>query len=209
MGKALLRMLQTTGDPGAVGLLVVAGLGVVCCFLGTRYFRLSVAVAGFLVGAELVGRFALSQGAGGVVCTLVGVLGGAALATFFVFFPVPAVFALGAMLSATLMSLSARAADAPLSVLPLLLAMLIGGFGALMLKRPVAVVSTALYGAVMAMSGAFMLLKGRGVRDALDAATALRGLDDVALFLLCVVVLVTGGVVVQFRYGGRSVLDGK
>ena len=208
MGNAITAMLGKVGDPGAAGLVVVMGLGLFVCFLGCRYFRFSVGVAGFVLGAELAGQLALAQGWSRVVTLIVGLLGGSALAALFVVFTFLGVFGLGAALAATVVSLGTRAAGADTGPLPLVLAGLIGGFGSLQLRQPVVVVTTSLYGGLAAMASLFALLRGKGVAAAVKTMVSLQGAGDVALFLLCVVVVVTGGMVVQGRFGGHPQLTG-
>jgi len=209
MGEAILRIIATVGDPRAAGLVALLGLGAFLCFLGTRYFRISMGVAGFVVGMELAGRLAMSQEWSGVWTVVLGMLGGAAVAALFVAFTYLGIAGLGAALAATLVGLAARAAGEPhLGPLPLILASLIGGFGALLLRQPVVIVSTALYGGLMAIAALFALLQGRSTGDGVRMMVAQRGVGDVTLFLLCVAVLVTGGILVQLRYGGSPKLGG-
>ena len=209
MGNAILTMLGKVGDPGAAGLVVTMGLGLFVCFLGCRYFRFSVGVAGFVLGAELAGQLALAQGWSRVVTLIVGVLGGSALAALFVAFTFLGVFGLGAAMAATVVSLGTRgAAQGGTWPLPLVLAGLIGGFGALELRQPVVVVTTSLYGGLMAMASLFALLRGKDVGAAVRMMVSQQGAGDVALFLLCVTVLVTGGIVVQGRFGSHPQLTG-
>jgi len=209
MGEAILKIVANVGDPGAIGLVVLLGLGLFLCFLGCRYLRVSVGVAGFAIGAELAGRLAVAQDWSGTWTVAVGVLGGAALCALFVVFTFLGIFGLGAALAATLVGLAAKAAGQPsLGPLPLILASLIGGFGSLLLRQPVVIVSTSLYGGLMAIASLFALLKGGNVRGGVRMMVAQRGVGEVTLFLLCVAVLVTGGIVVQLRYGKNPKLSG-
>ena len=209
MGDAILRIADTVGDPGLVGLVALLGAGLFLCFLGCRYYRVSVGVAGFAIGLELAGRLAMAQGWGSTWIVVVGVLGGAALSALFVVFWFLGVFGLGAALAATLVGLAAGAAgEASIQPLPLILSALVGGFGSLLLRQPVVIVSTSLYGGLMAIASLFALFQNRGVNAALRLTTTLRGADDVTLFLVCVAVLITGGIVVQLRYGKNPKLGG-
>ncbi len=209
MGKAVLAILDAVGDPGAAGLVVLLGLGAFLCFLGARYFRVSVGVAGFAIGMELAGRLAIGQGWSSTWTVVLGVLGGAALAALFVAFTFLGIFGLGAALATTLVGLAARAAgESSLGPLALILASLVGGFGSLLLRQPVGIVSTSLYGGLLAIASLFALLKGKGVGSGVRMMVAQRGVGDVTLFLLCVAVLVTGGIVVQLRYGKNPKLAG-
>ena len=209
MGNAILKIADTVGDPGLVGLVALLGVGLFLCFLGCRYYRASAGVAGFAIGLELAGRLAAAQGWSGTWTVVVGVVGGSALAALFVAFWFLGVFGLGAALTATLVGLAARAAgETGLEPLPLILAALVGGFGSLLLRQPVVIVSTSLYGGLMAIASLFAIFQSRSTRAALRLMTALRGADDVTLFLVCVAVLVTGGIVVQLRYGKNPKLGG-
>lgn|GEM_PF-3794121 len=208
MGEVTQELLRRIGDPGAIGLLALLGVGAALCFLGCRAFRFSAGVAGLVVGLELMGHLAMRQGWGSVVTIIVAVLGAAAVCALFVLFAFLGVFGLGAMLSATLVTLAAHASGGAMKELMLVLAGLIGGFGALMFRKPVVVVATALYGAMAAMASLFALSSGGGVEKAVRTMASPRETGDVSLYLLCLAVLVTGGIAVQFRYGGSSSLDG-
>ena len=208
MGKVILEIIGKVGDPGALGLLALVGAGAVLCFLGLSHFRFSIGFVGAVVGIELVGLFSMAQGWGTLATVILAVLGGAALSTLFVIFPFLGIFGLGAMLAASLVSLAAHAAHAAVEPLRMVLAALIGGFGALLLRKPVVVVATALYGALMIMASLFALFRHRGVRGAVETMGSTAQTGDVVLFLLCIAVLVTGGIVVQFRYGKNAQLEG-
>jgi hypothetical protein len=177
------------------------------CFAGARLFRFSAGVVGLVVGAELLGQLAMQQDWGTVVTVIAALVGGAALCTVFVLFPFLGVFGLGAVLAVSLVSTAAHAALRPLW---LVLTGLIGGFGALILRRPVVIVATALYGALGAMAAVFALSSSGGLTKAIAAMSGTaETTGGEPLYLLCVAVLVTGGIAVQFRYGGRNAaLDG-
>ncbi len=209
MGEAILRIVATVGDPRAAGLVVLLGLGAFLCFLGTRYFRISVGVAGFVIGMELAGRLAMGQGWSSTWTVVLGVLGGAGVAALFVAFTFLGIFGLGAALATTVVGLAARAAgQGELGPLALILASLIGGFGSLLLRQPVAIVSTSLYGGLMAIGSLFALLEGKSMGRGVRMIVSQSGVGNVTLFLLCVAVLVTGGIVVQLRYGKNPKLGG-
>jgi len=209
VGEAILRIIATVGDPRAAGLVALLGLGAFLCFLGTRYFRISMGVAGFVIGMELAGRLAMGQGWSSTWTVVLGVLGGAGLAALFVAFTFLGIFGLGAALATTLVGLAARAAGQPeLGPLPLILASLIGGFGSLLLRQPVVIVSTSLYGGLMAIGSLFALLEGKTMGRGVRMIVSQSGVGNVTLFLLCVAVLVTGGIVVQLRYGKNPKLGG-
>ena len=209
MGDAILNIVANVGDPGAIGLVVLLGLGLFLCFLGCRYLRVSLGVVGFAIGAELAGRLAVAQGWSGTWTVAVGALGGAALCALFVAFTFLGIFGLGAALAATLVGLAAKAAGQPsLGPLPLILASLIGGFGSLLLRQPVVIVSTSLYGGLMAIGSLFALLEGKSMGHGVRMIVSQSGVGNVTLFLLCVAVLVTGGIVVQLRYGKNPKLGG-
>jgi len=209
VGEAILRIVATVGDPRAAGLVVLLGLGAFLCFLGTRYFRISVGVAGFVIGMELAGRLAMGQGWSSTWTVVLGVLGGAGVAALFVAFTFLGIFGLGAALATTVVGLAARAAgQGELGPLALILASLIGGFGSLLLRQPVAIVSTSLYGGLMAIGSLFALLEGKSMGRGVRMIVSQSGVGNVTLFLLCVAVLVTGGIVVQLRYGKNPKLGG-
>jgi hypothetical protein len=207
MGGAIREILDTVGDPGMAGVAVLLAVGLFCCFLGYRCFRFSAGVVGLVVGAELFGQLSLYQGWNALTTTILGLLGGAALATLFVMFAFLSIFGLGALLAATVVGVTARVAGSPLAPPALLLAGLLGGFVALLLSQFVVVVSTSLYGGVMAMAALFALGRGRSVAATLAIALSPGQGGHLVLYLLCLGVLVAGGIVVQFRYGKNPHVD--
>lgn len=144
-----------------VGLFsMVAGL--VSCFLGYRVFRLVLCVVGLVVGgvAGWVGCEAAFPGArlavlaGAIVAALAGL--GIAFLAYYV-----GVFLFGAA-AATALALIVKVHYAPHSNQLILLApAAVGGVLALLLRRPLLIIATALGGAWHLTVGAFALL-GRG-----------------------------------------------
>jgi len=220
MDRTMQMILGTLGDPGLAGLGGVLALGLFGCFLGRRFFRLSAALIGLIVGVEFFGELVLDRGWSPTVTMAIAVGGGVALGALLAALPPAGVFGLGALLTASLVSLAARAAGEPMRQWVLLApTAAIGGLGALAF-RPVAVaLATALFGGVATVAGLFALVKDRQVSSAVRmivAPQAAAGVpvawpnvaSPVAVFLLCVTILVTAGLVVQFRYGKNAAVNG-
>ncbi len=201
MTTAIRAILQTIGDPGPFGVVVMLGLGVFVCFLGTRSFRVSAGIIGFLVGMELAGRLAIWQDFRPVPMVVLGLGGGVVLGALFAFFTMVGVFGMGALLAMTLVRAATGVAGRGVGSLDLVLAGLVGGFAGLLLRRHVAVVATALYGGTAAIAAVFALVKRGNLRGAVALLSGPTRGAELAIFLLCVVLMVTGGLVTQFRSG--------
>ncbi len=220
MDRTMQMMLSTWGDPRLPGLGAVVALGLFWCFLGHRFFRVSAALLGLIVGAELVGELIMPRGWSPTVTLAMALGGGVALGALMAAVPPAGAFGQGALLAAALVTLAARSAGEPMPQLVLLVpAAAIGGFGALAF-RPVAIVlATALFGGLTAVAGLFALAKDQRVGSALRIIVAPQAAagapiawpnvaSPIAVFLLCVTILVTAGLVVQFRYGKKPAPDG-
>jgi hypothetical protein len=209
VARGILSILDATGDPGALGIAALLVVGAVCCFLGCRYFRFSAGAIGFVVGMELAARLALWQGVGRVLRVLLGFAGGAALAAVFVRFVPVAVFGMGALLATLAVRAATGAAGRSLGSLEHLLAALVGGFVALLLKRHAAVGATALCGGVAAMAAVIALVKRGSFGGALSIMCLQSHGEELVIFLLCAALVVVGGVVAQQRSKKGTRLDGK
>lgn len=220
MDRAMQVILGRLGDPGIAGLGVLFAVGLFGCFLGYRFFRVSTALAGFVVGAELFGELALWRGWSPTVTMVLGLVGGVIVAVLVVLVSVSGIFGLGALVAATVVAGAlAAAGESPTQWAVLVPAALVGGLGALAMRKLAVVVSLSLYGAMMAAAALFALVKdGRlstavrmvaELRTAAEVPLALgRVASPIALFLLCVAALATAGLVVQFRYGKNPRVDG-
>jgi len=200
----------TACDPGIVGVVVLLALGAVCCFAGYRYFRVSAGVFGFFTGMELAGWAATHQDWGQTATLVAGLLGGAGLATLFVLLAVTAVFGMGALVVMTLVLAATGVARRSVGTLDLVLAALVGGFAGLLLRRHAAIVATALFGGAAVIGAVFAFVKHGGLSSAVSLMSGPAQGGELLIFLLCVVLVVTGGLVTQYRYAGRSTrLEGK
>jgi len=220
MDRAIQYMLQLGRDPGLAGLGVLFAIGLFGCFLGHRFLRVSAALAGLLVGAELVGELAIGRDWSPTVTIVAALAAGVAVAVLMALVRVAGVFGLGALLAAALVSLGARAAgQAPLQPLVLLPAAGIGGLGALAARQVAVAVATSLFGALMAVAALFALVKDKSLGTAVHMIVAPQTVADVpielprfaspvAIFLLCVTILVTAGLVVQLRFGKSPAAGG-
>jgi len=220
MDRTLRMILETLGDPGLAGIGVVLALGLFECFLGRRFFRVSAALIGLIVGVELLGELVMPRGWSPSVTMALALGGGVALGALMAALPLAGVFGLGALLTATLVTLAARTAGVPMPQLVLLIpAAVIGGLGALTFQSVAVVFATSLFGGVATVAALFALAMDRRLGSAVRMIVAPQAAagapiawpnvaSPVAVFLLCVTILVTAGLVVQFRYVRYAAVDG-
>jgi hypothetical protein len=141
--------------------------GAVSCFYGYRWFRIVLAIGGFLTGAFLASSvFGASDRAWMVGAALVGGLLGAALlsAAYFV-----GVALFGAGLGVLLANVTLSAAGREPHFLVVVLAAVAGAVASIYLQRYVIIVSTAFGGAWTLMAGVMALLGNRAAMAAADA----------------------------------------
>jgi hypothetical protein len=152
------------GQPAAIALVVG---GAVSCLAGYRWFRIVLAIYGFIAGAMLASSTLSTGNSGGlVVAALVGGVLGAGLLFFAYFVGIALV---GAGLG-VLIAMTGWARFSPVDppwVLVLLFAAL-GTLTALVLQRYVIVVSTAFGGAWTIIIGALALMGDRRTAEAVS-----------------------------------------
>ena len=152
-------MLPTAFETPAALALVLGGA--VACFAGYRFFRIVLAIYGFIAGAMLASSLMASSNAFGmVVAALVGGVAGALLLFFAYFVGIALV---GAGFGAFVVRIGwphVSTADPPLVVVILFVAL--GTIAALMLQRFVIVLVTAFAGAWTVIIGALVLTAARG-----------------------------------------------
>ena len=146
--------------PQSYGTLVAIGLvmgGAVACFAGYRWFRIVLAIDGFILGATLASSMMASGNAFGMVAAaLVGGLVGAVVLFFAYFVGIALV---GAGLGALIIHVAwaqFNASDPP--ALIVLLFAILGTVTALVLQRYVIIVGTAFSGAWTILVGALTLV---------------------------------------------------
>jgi hypothetical protein len=141
--------------------------GAVSCFYGYRWFRIVLAIGGFLTGAFLASSvFGASDRAWMVGAALVGGLLGAALlyAAYFV-----GVALFGAGLGVLLAHVALSAAGREPHFLVVVLAAVAGAVASMYLQRYVIIVSTAFGGAWTLIVGVMALLGNRAAMAAAEA----------------------------------------
>ena len=149
--------------PHSYGTLVAIGLvmgGAVACFAGYRWFRIVLAIDGFILGATLASSMMASSNAFGMVlAALVGGIVGAVVLFFAYFVGI-------ALVGAGLGALSIHVAWAQFSsgdppALIVLLFAILGTVTALVLQRYVIIVGTSFSGAWTILLGALTLMGER------------------------------------------------
>jgi Domain of unknown function (DUF4203) len=162
-------MLPHTYELPAAILFVLGGA--LSCFAGYRFFRLVLAINGFIAGAALASSMmAASNTAGMVAAAIVGGLAGAIVLVLAYFVGIALTgAALGAL--ATHLVWSQVGTGDPPWVAVIVIAIL-GAIAAMMLQRYVIVVATAFGGAWMIIVGGFALASRRTVAVTAQAVKA-------------------------------------
>ena len=192
--------------------------GVMMCFFGYRLFRLALCVAGFAGGAAVAAYLAwlytaagpaveaaktypdiinaMTQAHNRTILMIWAGSGGIVGAILSVLMDRIGVFILGIWLGAMLANTTMAKQSANNYLMVLAVLGLLGGVTALLLRKTIVVVSTALNGALALMLGIYALIKNLPLDQ---AATALRDLGKDAYVLLgCTIILGVVGVYVQF-----------
>jgi hypothetical protein len=149
-------------------LLLVAG-GVIACFAGYRFFRVVLALFGFVLGALLATTIVGAASTSALMLwAVVGGLAGALILNLAYFF---GVVLLGAGLGASLATLAwARMGGEP-HVVAVILFAVAGAVTAMLLQRYVIVVATAFGGAWTLLVGALALMGDRAAQAAAAASS--------------------------------------
>ena len=147
------------GFPAAV--VLIAG-GALACFAGYRFFRIVLAIYGFILGALMASSMAgVGNGIGMIVAALVGGLIGAVVLVLAYFVGIALVGAgLGALIAHQIWYLM-RPGDPP--VLVVVGAALVGAVLAMVVQRYVIIVGTAFGGAWTLIIGLMNALSTRGI----------------------------------------------
>jgi hypothetical protein len=186
--------------------LLSIGLGVVYCFFGYRFFKVILAILGFISGAYMAAAigFNLLGREQAVLVILAGLAGGVIGAVLVVVFYFIGIFLLGAWLGSLLGILLTGGGESTLEIAIILVLALIGGVVALMLQKLMIVISTALSGSWAIVSGALQLVGGGlGPVRPFQYHPNLRALRPMGargyVMLLCWVLIGIAGMVVQYR----------
>ena len=188
----------------AVVLIVV---GAVTCFAGYRWFRIVLALLGFVLGALMSSSvMGISNTAGMVIAALVGGLVGAAIMLFAYFVGIALVGAVvGALIVAPVFWAAFGNGDPPWQMVVVLA--MAGAVGAMFVQRHVIIVTTALAGALTVILGV--------VAAADRGGGAAKSLGKVSIFYPTIlppghpwapyvwVVLGLAGTVVQMGFRGK------
>lgn len=207
--------------PGSVSKIIL-GLailgGAVMCFFGIRLFRVVLCVAGLVLGAAVAAYLAvyytvpadqvppptyaglmtaIELAPSQTVLLVWTVAGGVAGALLLVFLHHAGVFVLGAWLGKMLAELTTAGTSRASHLMVLAILVLIGGVLALVMRKTIIIVSTALNGACALMFGIYGLLQKSPSPQ--QAVNALRQPgNDRYVLLSCAVILAVIGTYVQF-----------
>lgn len=142
-----------------IGGLVAILYGLVACFFGWRVFRLTLTVAGVLIG----GALGYSAGEGNLVLALLGALIGGVL--LYVLFRI-GIFIAGALLGAVLgiaLGMLFGLEQGGLMLLAVIIGVVAGGLIALVLQKLVIIASTAFGGAASLVGGLSLVFPTLGL----------------------------------------------
>ena len=192
--------------------------GAVMCFFGIRLFRVVLGVAGLVLGAAVAAYFAvyytvpadqvppptyaglmlaIELAPSQTVLLVWTVAGGVAGALLSIFLHHAGVFVLGAWLGKMLAELTTAGTSRASHLMILAILVLIGGVLALVMRKTIIIVSTALNGACALMFGVYALLQKSPSPQ--QAVNALRQPgNDRYVLLGCAVILAVIGTYVQF-----------
>lgn len=192
--------------------------GTVMCFFGIRLFRVVLGVAGLVLGAAVAAYFAvyytvpadqvppptyaglmtaIELAPNQTVLLVWAVVGGAAGALLSFFLHHAGVFVLGAWLGKIVAELTTAGTSRASHLMVLAILVLIGGVLALVMRKTIIIVSTALNGACALMFGLYALLqKTPSPQQAVDALR--QPGNDRYVLLGCAVILAVIGTYVQF-----------
>ncbi|MFH1730018.1 MAG: DUF4203 domain-containing protein [Planctomycetota bacterium] len=192
--------------------------GAVMCFFGIRLFKVVLGVAGLVLGAAVAAYFAvyytvppeqvppptyaglmtaIELAHSPMVLFVWAVAGGVAGALLSVFLHHAGVFVLGAWLGKMLAELTTAGTSRASHMMVLAILVLIGGVLALVMRKTIIIVSTALNGACALMFGVYALLQKSPSPQ--QAVNALRQPgNDRYVLLGCAVILAVIGTYVQF-----------
>ncbi len=136
-------------------------IGLLSCFFGYRFFRIVLALLGFVVGFGIGTALIASDQV--VLEVIVGLIGGLIGAIIFYFLYVIGIIIAGAMLGgvvAQTLLLSLGVNDNTILLIGLVVGLIIGAFVAFVLNKWMIVVSTAFNGAAAILYGAALIFPG-------------------------------------------------
>lgn len=152
-------------DAQMIGILWLIGallFGLLNCFFGYRLFLITVAIAGFLIGASIgymIGGWTGNWIVGFVAAVVLGLIAGwACMMAYYAF-----IFVVGAIGFALASSFIAGLFYPDVHVLIPILGGLIGGFLSLWLQRAIIIIATAAQGALASIMAVAALISGGGV----------------------------------------------
>jgi hypothetical protein len=188
--------------------VVLILVGAVTCFAGYRWFRIVLALLGFILGALMSSSvMGISNTAGMVIAALVGGLVGAAILLFAYFVGIALVGAVvGALIVTPVLWAAFGSGDPPWQMVVALA--MAGAIGAMFVQRHVIIVTTALVGALTVILG-IVAAVDRG-------AVASRSASKVSIFYPTIlppghrwapyawVALGLAGTVVQMGFRGKK-----
>ena len=182
--------------------------GLLACFWGYRIFKVVLGMAGFIIGAYLLGSFTSAyMGGFGVVALIAGFAGGLIGGALFVTLYYFGVFVLGASAGWLFGVLITSAAGNTMHVLLFVILALIGGILAVMFQRLIITVSTAMLGAWYMVAGAFTFLGSEYTPVKMfsdpDSMTDISDGPGLVL-LLSWLALSVSGMIFQYRYGPKK-----
>lgn len=183
-----------------VGMLV---LGVLYCFFGYRFFKVSLGIAGFVLGNLLVRYFAASFLEGqATLAIVISIVAGIILSLLFAFIYLVGVFAIGSCLGGLLgLAVTVCAGVHPQLILLIVLAIVSGAL-ALLLQKHVIIVATSLSGSGLAVVGGWQVARGVKPSTIVENPKSLG--REMYAVLGSWLLLTLIGLVLQYRVTGKK-----
>lgn len=195
----------------AVVVATVMGVGVFYCFLGYKTLKFIIGLTGFIIAGGVAGLLVHWMTDGHMIALSIATLMGGICGAFALFFLFRAgIFSLG-LLGATLIAHNVMA-DRPESWAPLVVLGLgvVGGLFALLVERPVMILTTAVLGSWLIVSGGAYFYSGSPEITDLTQAFTIK--EERGIILACWVVLSVAGFMAQWatnkKGGGKPAGDG-
>jgi len=182
--------------------------GILSCFFGYRLFKVILGFWGFIIGFILT-RFIFAQYVGtndNTILLIAGLVGGVVGIFLFISLFKVGIFALGAMFGYTLVMMFVSAGKLQPDPIILILAAILGGILALLLQRPMIILSTAFGGAFLVVFGvAYFLNLPMKLIDLLENPELIQ-MGNIQLYLLFISWLILSffGASLQFKVTGKA-----
>ncbi len=207
--EELLRAFQDSPESALAAAIVAIVLGVLCCFLGYRLFKVVLAICSFVVGGAMSGGLVyVLFGENAALTIIAGIVGGIVIAIILVLLYYVGIFLVGAALGSVLaMAIMNNLLDEPMALVVVVSAIVFGCL-ALVVHRFLIIISTAALGALDVIVGTAEI-SGHGfdLTTLVDDPGSLMNWAEIETGVILMisgwVVLTLAGILVQYKYTGK------